>query len=260
MSGEEACGPIEVSVSGGVAWVRLNVPERRNAISRAMRAALHDAMARLDDDDAVRVAVITGNGSAFCAGVDLKEGGTDAGPAATTRDDPVAAPLERFTKPLIAAVNGPAIGGGFELALAADIRVASTNARFALPEVQLGSLPGSGGTQRLSLAVPPAVANRMVLTGEPIDGEAALAFGLVSDLVAPDELLPFAGALAERISANAPLSLRAAKIALRAAQEDTLRPGLALERSLWGLLATSRDREEGRAAFREKRPPRYTGE
>jgi enoyl-CoA hydratase/carnithine racemase len=173
--------------------------------------------------------------------------------------EPVAAPLERFGKPLIAAVNGPAAGGGFELALAADIRIASTAASFALPEVKIGSLPGSGGTQRLSRAVPPAVANRLVLTGEPLSAVDALRVGLVSDLVDPEDLLPLARSLAERIAANAPLSLRAAKIALRAAQEDALRPGLALERALWEMLSKTDDRAEGRAAFREKRAPRYTG-
>ena len=148
-------------------------------------------MTALDEDDSVRVVVLTGNGPAFCAGVDLKESVAGDGSTAA-RAEPVAAPLERFRKPLLAAINGPAVGGGFELALAADMRIASTAARFALPEVKLGSLPGSGGTQRLSRAVSPAVANKLVFTGEPIDAEAALACGLVSDLVSPEELLPLA--------------------------------------------------------------------
>jgi enoyl-CoA hydratase/carnithine racemase len=251
--------PVEVTTGDGVGWVRLDVPERRNAISFAMRRALDEAMTALDEDDGVRVAVLTGNGPAFCAGVDLKETAA-GGNGSPVGSEPVAAPLERFRKPLLAAVNGPAIGGGFELVLAADLRVASTDARFALPEVGLGSLPGSGGTQRLSRAVSPAHANKLVFTGDPIDAETALACGLVSDLVSPDELLPLAGRIAARIAANAPLSLRAAKVALRAAQDDTLRSGLALERELWRMLSTTRDREEGRAAFRERRPPRFVGE
>ena len=245
-------GPVRVTQEDGVAWVRLDVPERRNAISIVMRAALTEVFATLDADDGVRVAVLTGAEPGFCAGVDLKE----TGPPAT---EPVAAPLERFGKPLIAAVNGPAIGGGFELVLAADLRIASTAASFALPEVKIGSLPGSGGTQRLSRAVPPAVANKLVLTGEPLDAGEALRCGLVSDLVEPDELLPLAGRLAAAIAANAPLSLRAAKTALRAAQEDPLRDGLVLERRLWEQLSTTEDRAEGRAAFRERRPPRWVG-
>jgi E-phenylitaconyl-CoA hydratase len=251
--------PVELTTADGIGWVRLNVPERRNAISNAMRRALDEAMSALDEDDGVRVAVLTGNGAAFCAGVDLKEGAA-GGKGASVGAEPVAAPLERFRKPLIAAVNGPAIGGGFELALAADLRIASTDASFALPEVKLGSLPGSGGTQRLSRAVPPAVANKLVFTGDRIGAGEALACGLISDLVAPEELLPLAGSIAARIAANAPLSLRAAKVALRAAQDDTLRSGLALERELWGMLSTTRDREEGRAAFRERRPPHFVGE
>jgi len=246
------------STRDGVGWVRLNVPERRNAISHAMRQQLTDAFASLDDDADIRVAVITGEGPTFCAGVDLKD--SSDGDRHALSSSPVAAPLERFGKPLIAAINGPAVGGGLELALAADLLIASTDAWFSLPEVKIGSLAGSGGTQRLSRAVPPAVASRMVFTGEPLDAEAALRFGLISDLVAPDELIPRAESLAGQISANAPLSLRAAKIAMRAARENQLAGGLALERALWELLSTSRDRDEGRAAFRERRPPRFTGQ
>ena len=249
--------PVAVTTVEGVAWITLDVPERRNAISTTMRAALAEAMDGLDADDDVRVAVLTGAGPAFCAGVDLKEtlpSGSQPGKA-----EPVAAPLMRFSKPLIAAVNGPAVGGGFELVLAADIRVASTDASFQLSEVRIGSLPGSGGTQRLSAAVPAAVANKLILTGEPLGAEAALRCGLISDLVEPDQLAPLSEKLARAVAANAPLSLRAAKIALRAAQEDPLRPGLALERALWELLSTTEDREEGRAAFRERRAPRFNG-
>ena len=253
-----SAAPVVVTSEAGVGWVRLNVPERRNAISQSMRRDLDEAFAALDGDAANRVAVITGEGTAFCAGVDLKD--TADGEQHPLGTRPLSTPLERFGKPLIAAINGPAVGGGLELALAADMRIASTAASFALPEVQIGSLPGSGGTQRLSRAVPPAVASRMVFTGERLDAEAALRFGLVSDLVAPEELIPLAQSLAERIAANAPLSLHAAKIALRAARDEQLAGGLALERALWGLLSTSSDREEGRAAFRERRPPRFTGE
>ena len=236
----------------GVAWVTIDVPERRNAISHAMRGLLAEAFASLDGDDSVRVAVLTGAGPVFCAGVDLKE----SGPPATDR---LVAPLESFGKPLIAAVNGPAAGGGFELALACDLRVASTTATFALPEVRIGSLPGSGGTQRLARSVPAAVAAKLVLTGTPLDADGALRFGLVSDVVEPKELLPFAERLAASVAANAPLSLRAAKTALRASQEEPLRDGLALERSLWEQLSATEDRAEGRAAFREGRPPRWSG-
>jgi enoyl-CoA hydratase/carnithine racemase len=243
---------VDLVTNGAVAWVTLDAPERRNAISSAMRVLLSETLAALDADDSVRVAVLTGAGAAFCAGVDLKE----TGPPATER---LVAPLERFGKPLIAAVNGPAAGGGFELVLACDLRVASTAATFALPEVRIGSLPGSGGTQRLSRAVPPALASKLLLTGEPLDAEGALRCGLVSDLVETDDLVPFVEKLAGAVAANAPLSLRAAKTALRAAQEKPLREGLALERSLWEQLSETEDRAEGRAAFRERRPPNWVG-
>jgi enoyl-CoA hydratase/carnithine racemase len=172
---------------------------------------------------------------------------------------PVAQSLAAFAKPLIAAINGPAFGGGLELALACDLRVAARGATFALPEVTIGSLPGSGGTQRLVRAIGPAVAARMLFSGEPLSAADALRTGLISDLVEPGELADFTGGLARKISANAPLSLLAAKQCLTAAGEAQLSAGLELERALWTLLATTEDRREGRAAFREHRAPRFTG-
>ena len=143
-----------------------------------------------------------------------------------------------------------AMGGGLELALACDVRVAASNARFALPEVRIGSLPGSGGTQRLMRAIHPAVAARMLLSGDPISADEALRAGLVSDVVEGEGLAEFASDLARRVAANAPLSLRAMKQCLLAAREAPLAAGLELERTLWTALATTHDRQEGRAAFR----------
>lgn len=248
---------IDVTRENGVGWVLLDRPEKRNAISVQMRAELAVAFQELEEDSAIRVAVLTGKGSAFCAGVDLTEAplAVDGGSLATKN---VSHALERFEKPLIAAVNGPAVGGGLELALAADIRIASSSARFGLPEVQLGSLPGSGGTQRLPQVAFPAVAAKMLFTGEQIDADEALRCGLVSDVTGPENLIALAEEIANRIAANAPLSLRAAKLALRAATQGT-ETGRTLERTLWGLLSDTDDRAEGRAAFRERRPPRFTG-
>jgi enoyl-CoA hydratase/carnithine racemase len=248
---------------GTVGWLTLNRPEKRNALTLAMRADLDAALAEFAADEAVRVVVLTGAGSAFCAGVDLS--GTDlsgAGPSGrpglTDGSRPVAAGVAAFGKPIVAAVNGPAAGGGLELALACDIRIASREATFALPEVRIGSLPGSGGTQRLMRVIQPAVAARMLLTGEPLAATEALRVGLVSDLVDAD-LTAHAADLAARIAANAPLSLRAMKQCLLAAREAPLASGLDLERTLWALLASTDDRQEGRAAFRERRAPRFTG-
>ncbi|HWE34259.1 MAG TPA: enoyl-CoA hydratase/isomerase family protein [Solirubrobacteraceae bacterium] len=249
--------PLLVRREGAVAWVWLNRADRRNAISAAMRSELSAQLAELNADDSVRVAVLTGTGSAFCAGVDLTEQREAPPHVDALVAEPVALPVEQFEKPILAAINGPAVGGGLELALAADMRVASTAATFALPEVKLGSLPGSGGTQRLIRAMSPAVASKALFTGEPFDATEALRAGLVSDVFEPDELIAATEALAAKIAANAPLSLRAAKLALRTAW--TSQEGLALERALWGLLSVSADRAEGRAAFRERRPPRFTG-
>ena len=157
-----------------------------------MRGALDAALSELAADDEVRVAVLTGAGTAFCAGADL----SDAPPPTrgTRWRSPAARSRSRwptFPKPLIAAINGPAFGGGLELALACDLRVAAAGATFALPEVRIGSLPGSGGTQRLVRAVGPAVAARMLLSGEPLSAEDALRNGLISDLVEPGELIAF---------------------------------------------------------------------
>jgi enoyl-CoA hydratase/carnithine racemase len=240
----------------GVAWITLQRPERRNAIDRATRGRLASAFAAAERDPDVRVIVLTGAGTAFCAGVDLKEGSPPDDAAAPDR---LTAPLDAATKPVLAAINGPAAGGGFELALAADLRIASSNATFSLPEVSIGSLPGSGGTQLLARATTPARALRMLLTGQPIDAATALEWGIVSDVVAPEALIGLATTLASRIAANAPLSLQAAKRAARAAADVPLSSGIALERSLWSALAKSADHAEGRAAFREGRPPKFSG-
>ena len=268
---------ILTSRDGPIGWITLNRPAKRNALNAEMRAGLTASLAELEADDTVRVVVLTGAGPAFCAGADLTDGpaavpavatamiadgripAPRAGHPMAARARPVAESLASFAKPLIAAVNGPAMGGGLELALACDVRIASSGARFGLPEVRIGSLPGSGGTQRLMRAVQPALAARMLLSGEPLAAEDALRAGLISDLVEPDHLADFAADLARRIAGNAPLSLRAMKQCLVAARETPLAAGLELERVLWTLLATTADRQEGRAAFREHRTPRFSG-
>lgn len=260
MSGAAQDQPVLLTESaGGVAWLTLNRPAKRNALNLALRAALDRALADLAADDGVRVVVLTGAGSAFCAGADLSDAPAPTGHPMAAPGRPVAQSLAAFAKPLIAAVNGPAFGGGLELALACDMRIATSAATFALPEVRIGSLPGSGGTQRLMRAIGPAVAARMLFSGEPLSATEALRTGLISDLVEPGELVALAGQLGRRIAANAPLSLLAAKRCLTAAGEAPLSAGLELERTLWTLLATTEDRREGRDAFREHRAPRFTG-
>jgi enoyl-CoA hydratase/carnithine racemase len=248
---------VRSEVRGRVGWVVLNRPEQRNALDLDARLELADAFAALDADPQVRVAVLTGAGTAFCAGTDLTGVQDPAHPLLVTPQR-LAQPLDDFSKPLIAAVNGGAAGGGFEFALAADLRVATPRAKFLLPEVRIGSLPGSGGTQRIFHALPSAVAWKALFTGEAIDAEAALRYGLVTDVYPEDVFEERVTALAERVAEAAPLSLVAAKRAGRAAL-DAAGPGLELERRLWAELSETHDRAEGRAAFREKRQPRFEG-
>lgn len=250
--------PLLVEVVGGVGWVRLDRPDQRNAMNLEMKRLLASSMAELNADPQVRVIVLTGNGPSFCAGNDLREGSTHIeGHALMAQRERITTALERVTKPVIAAVNGAAYAGGFELALACDLRVASTAATFCLSEVRIGSIPGGGGTQRLPRTVSSAVAARMIFTGQPVSGEEAYRTGLVSDLYAPDEFSEKVSELANVIAANAPLALIAAKRALRGGLEDT--EGLALERTLWETVAMTEDYRESRAAFREKRPPNFQG-
>ena len=249
-------GSILVERDGHVGWVTLNRPEVRNALDLDARVELIAAFTDLDSDPSVRVAVLTGAGTAFCAGTDLSTTPDPDHPLMRTPER-LAAPVENFSKPVIAAVNGAAAGGGFELALAADLRVATPTAKFLLPEVRIGSLPGSGGTQRIFAALPSAIAWKTLLTGNPLGADEALKYGLVSDIFDQVTFKADIAALAHRVAEAAPLSLVAAKQAGRAALDSEA--GLELERSLWEKLSRTSDRAEGRAAFREKRPPRFEG-
>lgn len=170
--------PVVWERRGGVGWVRLNRPERRNAINPATRAGMQAAFDEFEADPDVRVVVLVGTGKAFCAGVDLTEAGVPTRHRLLSDERPVASPIERCTRPVIAAVNGAAVGGGFELALAADLRVASSSAFFMLTELRIGSLPGSGGTQRLFSALPSAVAWRMLASGSRLHAAEAERYGL----------------------------------------------------------------------------------
>ncbi|MGB3390944.1 MAG: enoyl-CoA hydratase/isomerase family protein [Pseudaminobacter sp.] len=257
---ENIVSEISFTVTNGIGWIRLLRAEARNAFTQEMRVLFAEGMLEFARDEAVRVVVLTGSGKAFCAGTDLKEsGGVDPPHWLNARPVPLVSPLEDFPKPVIAAINGIAVGGGLELALASDLRIASRDARFGLPEVKIGSLAGSGGTQRLFAAVGSAVAAKMILTGALIDAEEALRVGLISDLADPEALDALAEELASKVAANAPLSLLAAKRCILARREAPLKEGLALERTLWALLATTNDRAEGRMAFRERRAPNYVG-
>jgi enoyl-CoA hydratase/carnithine racemase len=249
--------PILVERRGMVGWITLNRPERRNAIDQETRGLLRQAFEGLQQDGTTRVIVLTGRGTAFCAGVDLSD--TTATVAPLRLSTPLVDPVERCEVPVIAAVNGAAVGGGFELALASDLRVAADPAFFQLTELRIGSLPGSGGTQRLFMAMPLAIAWKALVTGERITSERALHYGLVSDVYPEHGFEDRVETLANKVASAAPLSLRAAKMAAKAATDARLASGLTLERALWSVLAGTADREEGRSAFREKRDPDYQG-
>jgi len=250
---------ISVSGNGFVSIITLDRPDARNALSLDMRDALEAALLAFDADTTKRVAVLMGSGDkAFCAGADL----TAAPPAGSGP----AAHLDRslvrdlsLTKPVIAAINGMALGGGLELALLCDIRIAAKNATFALPEVKIGSMPGSGGTQRLSRIVGLGRAMHLALTGDRLSADEALQMGLVSQVVEQADLKATALQLAERIAENAPLSVQMTRKAIREGFEMPLAQGLALERTLFTIIRDTQDRAEGRQAFREKRKPDFKG-
>ncbi|NUO87048.1 MAG: crotonase [Cupriavidus sp.] len=250
----------------GVALIRLNRPERMNAIGGSMKADLsHALFERARSDDAVRCVVITGAGDrAFCAGADIKERAGRVVPQAQYHLEQKAThdlfrAIEQFEKPVIAAINGVALGGGLEIALCCDVRIAARGTRLGLPEARIGALPAAGGTQRLPRLVGPGIAKELMLTGDHIDAERALSIGLVNQVVAAAQLLPTALAMAGRMAANAPLALRYAKHAIDLGLQVGMDAGLEYERYAAALVVCSEDRKEGMRAFVEKRRPIFRG-
>jgi enoyl-CoA hydratase len=243
-----------------VALLRFNRPKQLNALNGAVMDALCSALEELDRDDAIRAIVVTGNDRAFAAGADIGEMAT-ASPIDMLRTNRIAQwdRVRRIGKPVIAAVAGLCLGGGCELAMALDLIVAAESARFGQPEINIGVIPGAGGTQRLTRAVGKSVAMEMILTGEPIDAREAHRLGLVARVVPNELVVEDALALAAKIATKSPLALRLAKEAVNAAYEMSLTDALAHERRLFYLLFASEDQKEGMAAFLEKRAPDFTG-
>jgi enoyl-CoA hydratase/carnithine racemase len=245
------------------ALLTLNRPRALNAISLEMRRVLADTVRALDTDETVRAIVIRGAGErAFSAGADIKEfKAADSLHAARRLREPPGWNdlIASCSKPTIAAVQGICLGGGLEIALACDIRIASPEAVFGLPEVSLAIIPGAGGTQRLPRIVGTGHALRMILTGDQIDADEAWRIGLISEIVPRPELIDRAMALAARISAGGPLATTSAKEAVRRGTEMPISDGLRLEADLATMLTNTDDRLEGAAAFRERRAPVYRG-
>jgi enoyl-CoA hydratase/carnithine racemase len=260
---------IHSEMRDGILLVTIDRPDARNALSLAMTQQLIGIWQAFRDDPACRVAILTGAGDrSFCAGADLKEVGefyrsmTEEQRREKARTAPGLGGITRNLnpgKPIIAAVNGHCLAGGLEMALACDIRIASENASFGLPEIRWGLMPGAGGSQRLPRAIPLTVAMEMLLTGDAIDAQAAVACGLVSRVVAPDELLTEAFALARRIVRAAPLSVQAVRAAVYEGLEMSLDEGLELEQEFAEPLRQSTDVQEGLKAFIEKRDPDWKG-
>ncbi|WP_326834769.1 enoyl-CoA hydratase/isomerase family protein [Amycolatopsis rhabdoformis] len=248
-------------VTGGVAVLTLNRPAKRNAITPEMATALRTHAAALDADPGVRAVVLTGAGDkAFCAGSDVGELDRYATPWAFRNRDDYGDTIRGLRTPVIAAVNGFAFGGGLELALACDIRLAASTATFAAPEIKLGWIGGSGQSALLAHSIGPGNAATMLLTGDPIDAAQALAWGLVSEVVGRHEVLDRAVALAGRIAARAPIAAQTAKANLRAAYSMPLEQAIRYERDLQTICLSTADAAEGRAAFEQRREPRFTGE
>jgi enoyl-CoA hydratase len=247
---------------GAVEILTLNRPDKRNALNTALRTALIAALDELAGDVGVRVIVLTGAGDrAFVAGADVTEftGRDVAAQAASMQARRVYDVVAASERPLVAAINGACLGGGLELALACDIRIASTSARFGQPEVNLGLIPGGGATQRLPRVVGLGAALRLILTGEPVDAAEALRMGLVEEVTEPEDCLERAIAVAERIARNSPVAVAAARRATRAALGLPLAAGLDLERAAFLAAFAAEDRAEGIAAFLEKRQPVFPG-
>lgn len=256
--------PVLTERRGHVALVTLNRPEAMNSCNRELLARLHEAFDALRFDPEVRAIVVTGAGEkAFCAGADLKEraGMTPVEVKrfiVTIRD--TFSLIEAMGKPVIAAINGVALGGGTELALACDIRIAADSAMLGLTETGLGIIPGAGGTQRLPRLVGKGKAKELIFTARRIPAAEALAIGMVEQVVPAAELLEASLQMAARIAENGPLAVEQAKYAINAGMETDLGTGLVLESRCYDVIIPTQDRLEGLAAFREKRKPRYRGE
>lgn len=253
--------PIEYVKEGHVATFTINNPEVMNALTPTQVAEWTDALIDFRDDKNMWVGIVTGAGDrAFCTGLNLRSAGQTAGGEARPIPKETLVRGLKLYKPLIAAINGYALGGGLEIALACDIRIASENAQLGLTEVTLGLLPGWGGTQRLPRLVPFSVAAEMMIMGRRVKAEEALAIRLVHEVVPLENLMEAARARAEKIAESAPLAVQGVKEAMLRGIEMSLADGLALESELGRRVNSSKDFAEGMKAFAEKRKPNYTGE
>ena len=245
----------------GVCLLRLNRPEKRNALATPLLSNIADALNEADDKESIRAVVITGGDKIFAAGADINEMAPKKAPQGLADQRPgLWARIRRTRKPVIAAVEGWCLGAGNELLMCSDIAVASKEAKFGQPETNLGIIPGAGGGALLARLVGRSRAMKMALTGAPITAEEALTYGLVAELCQPGEATSRAVALASEIAARAPLAMQQAKAVVNAAFDMPLDAHLAFERQAFSLLFSTADKEEGVKAFLEKRKPEWKGE
>jgi enoyl-CoA hydratase len=250
-------------LDGGVALLTVNRPDKMNALNGEVRCALLGALDDLRDDDEVRVVVLTGAGEkAFIAGADIKEfeGQTPVQQHRAMVRGNIYSAMEGFPKPVIAMINGYCLGGGCELSMACDIRIASDRARLGQPEINLGIIPGGGGTQRLPRLVGEGRALKLILSGEMVGAEEAGRIGLVDEVVPADQLRDRTLELARKIASRGPIALQAAKECVLAARRMPMDEGLKFERGWFALLFSTKDMEEGVDAFLNKREAHFTGE
>lgn len=246
--------------------IRLNRPDRKNAINLRMMEELVEAFQGADRDPRVRALILTGGTDVFCVGADLKSRMEEQGTEITPEGDRLIMAMKRgmsviesVGKPVIAAISGYALGGGLELALACDFRYASENAKLGLPETKVGTMPGGGGTQRLSRLIGQALAKELMFTGNMVDAAEALRIGLVNKVFPVSELLARTIDVAQAIGKRAPLSIRMIKAAVNTGTEMPLHASLSYETACHSLLSQTEDREEGIKAFLEKREPVFQG-
>lgn len=251
---------VNPQVAKYIALIELNRPKELNALSRQVMLEIRDALRTLDDDDNVRVIILTGGQKVFAAGADIKQM-ADATAIDMLNIDQFSTwdQIKKTRKPIIAAVSGFALGGGCELAMTCDMIIASDTAKFGQPEIKIGTMPGAGGTQRLTRAIGKVRAMEMVLTGKFISAEEALGYGLVNRIVPAELLLDETIKLAAEIAKLSPIAVKLAKEAVNNAFNSTLDEGLIFERKNFYLTFASSDQKEGMAAFIEKRTPDFKG-